>query len=242
MANKKNENKSTVGAMNPPVVTQEVYSAEMLKELDKHAKAIKTALSGIDKSFAKIAFNLYWIYETGTYKAMGCDSIADYASKQFDIQKTSTYNFIAIVDRFAKRDESGHVMDCFDDRYKDFSSSKLSLISELTEVEIEELGIVPTMSVREIKKAVKEYLESGLPVAEESTEESAEGEGAEESTEESAEDEDAPEIVSNVLITCKGIEDYNSKIDKIDALIMNLLKKHPDYQIEISYKGIKEDA
>lgn len=237
MVNKKNENKSTVGAMNPPAVTQEVYSAEMLKELDKHAKAIKTALSGIDKNFAKIAFNLYWIYETGTYKAMGCDSIADYASKQFDIQKTSTYNFIAIVDRFGKRDENGHVMDCFDDKYKDFSSSKLSLISELTEVEIEELGIVPTMSVREIKKAVKEYLESGLPV-DEDAEESVEDEDAEESVE----DEDIPEIVSNVLITCKGIEDYNSKIDKIDALIMNLLKKHPDYQIEISYKGIKEDA
>ncbi|MDD6811689.1 MAG: hypothetical protein PUD93_07490 [Lachnospiraceae bacterium] len=239
MANKTTENKNIfTGVMNPPV-EKEVYSAEMLKELEKHSKVIKTALSALDKNMEKIVFNLFWIYETHTFKAMGCDSIADYALKQFDFQKTSTYNFIAIADRFGKRDEKGHHVGVFDEKYKDFSTSKLSLLTELTDIEIEQLEIKPTMSVREIKKIVKNYLDNALPDSSEEEPEE-EPEDTEEEPEDTEEEPEEPEIIENVLITCKGVEEYNGKIDKIDSLIMRVLKKHPDYEIVISYKGKKD--
>jgi hypothetical protein len=233
MAKKDN---NTAGVMNPPADIKEIYSAETLKELDKHYKAVKSALSGIDKSTEKITFNLYWIYDSATYKAMGCDSIADYASKNFDLGKSSTYSFIQIAERFGKRDDAGHILDCFYDKYKGFSSSKLSLLVDCTDEEIEKLGITPSMSVRDIKKAVK-----GLYVQAEIEEEETDSAG--ESEEDTAGDSEGDsEIITNTLIKCVGMEDYNSKIDKIDSLIVNLLKKHPDYTIEISYSGKKSEG
>lgn len=242
MANKKVENKATketnnalAGAMTPPA-TKEVYSTEMLKELDKHYKAVKQALSGIDKSFEKVIFNLYWIYENNGYKATGCDTIVDYASKYFDFQKSSTYSFINVAERFGKRDEAGHILAEFDEKYKEYSSSKLSILLDLSDEEIETLEIKPTMSVRDIRKKVNSYLKS----LEDTQEEQEEAIGDTESESVSEMEDSEPENISNNLIVCNGLEDYNSKIDKIDALIMRLLKKHRDYKIIISYEGVKD--
>lgn len=148
-------------------LSSDIYSKEMLSELNKREKSIRTALSGIDKNFEKIAFNLYWIYTSKAYKAMGCESITDYALQKFDFCKTSTYSFINVVERFAARSGDGTVLDAFDKKYKGYSSSKLSVISDLTDKQIDDLGIKSDMSVREIKKLVKQ-LDSGNAVAESS--------------------------------------------------------------------------
>ena len=75
----------------------------------------------------------------------------------------------------------------------------------------------------------------------EDTQEEQEEETVDTDSESVAETEDSePEIISNNLIVCNGLEDYNSKIEKIDALIMRLLKKHRDYKIIISYEGVKD--
>ncbi len=135
----------------------DIYSREMLKELEKRVKAVKTALSGIDKNFEKVAFNLYWIYANKMYKAMGCESIIDYAEKAFDFGKTTTYSFISVVERFAADLEDNYSPGSIDEKYRGFSVSKLSLLVKLTDDEISSLGILPIMSVREIKRLVKDY-------------------------------------------------------------------------------------
>ena len=140
----------------------DIYSGEMLKELEKRVKAVKTALAGIDKNFEKAAFNLYWIYANKMYKSMGHESIIDYAEKAFDFGKTTTYSFISVVERFAAHLEDGSVADCIDKKYKGLSISKLSLLVKLNYDEISNLGILPTTSVREIKRLVKEYENSLL--------------------------------------------------------------------------------
>lgn len=243
MANKKIENKVTketnntlAGVINPPA-TKEVYSAEMLKELDKHTKAVKQALSGIEKNFEKVIFNLYWIYNSNSYKAMGCDTIVDYALKHFDIQKSSTYSFISVAERFGKRDEAGNILAEFDEKFKGFSPSKLSVIADLSDEEIEKIGIQPAMPVRDIRRKVNSYLKS--------LEEPEETENPEEETDETFEEPEETEereqkIITNNLIVCNGLEDYNSKIDKIDSLIMRVLKKHRNYKIIISYEGVED--
>jgi len=136
-------------------VTTGIYSKETLAELNKREKAIRTALSGIDKNMEKVAFNLYWIYSNKAYKAMGCESITDYALNTFDLGKTTAYSFINLIERFAIRLEDDTVSDKLDDKYKGYSFSKLSLLTDLSDEQIEELDITPDMSVRDIKKLLK---------------------------------------------------------------------------------------
>lgn len=145
----------------------DIYSKEMLKELDKRVKTVKTALSGIDKNFEKVAFSLYWIYVNKMYKAMGHESIIDYAENVFDFGKTTTYSFISVVERFAAHSEDGSVADSIDAKYKGLSISKLSLLVKLKDDEIHSLGILPSTSVREIKRLVKEH-ENSLSLKESS--------------------------------------------------------------------------
>lgn len=137
-------------------VEMDAFSSEVVKELQKRVKSIKTALCVIDKNMEKVAFNLYWIYVNGAYRAMGCESITDYALKEFDLCKSSTYSFINIVERFGARSEDNVILDAFDEKYKGYSSSKLSVMIDLSDDDIENLSISPSMSVRDIKKLVKQ--------------------------------------------------------------------------------------
>lgn len=135
----------------------DVYSPEMLKELDKRSKNIRFAITRMDVDIEKASVNLYWIYSTKAYKAMGHDSIIDYALAEFDISKSTTYNYITLTERFGHRGEDDKLLfDGFDEKYKSYSSSKLNLLVPLTDEDIEYLDIKPEMSVRDIKKRIKD--------------------------------------------------------------------------------------
>lgn len=134
----------------------DVYSPEMLKELDKRTKNIRFAITRMDLDVEKASVNLYWIYSTKAYKAMGHESIIDYALAEFDIAKSTTYNYITLAERFGRRGEDdSFLFDGFDEKYKSYSSSKLNLLAPLTDEDIEYLNIKPGMSVRDIKKKIK---------------------------------------------------------------------------------------
>lgn len=219
--------------MNPPETVEmstDVFSKEMLTELNKRTKAIKNCQGKIDSSFETIAFNLYWINSKEAYKAEGCDSIIKYADEYFGYAKTTCYSLINVVDRFAKRDESGHYLEELDERVKGYSVSKLSLMVGLTDEQISRL--TPDMSVRDIKKFVKSLEGKAMP-------ELPDGNGEEE--EETTESDNnivestAKEINRQVLISCKGMEDYENKQDKVFEFIVRALKAHPDATIEIAY-------
>lgn len=150
--------------MNPPEAVEmstDVFSKEMLTELNKRTKAIKNCQGKIDSSFETIAFNLYWINSKEAYKAEGCDSIVKYADEYFGYAKTTCYSLINVVDRFAKRDEAGHYLEELDERVKGYSVSKLSLMVGLTDEQISRL--TPDMSVRDIKKFVKSLEGKAMP-------------------------------------------------------------------------------
>lgn len=134
----------------------DVYSPEMLSELDKRSKNIRFAITRMDVDIEKASVNLYWIYSTKAYKAMGYESIIDYALAEFDIAKSTTYNYITLAERFGRRGKDDELLfDGFDKKYKSYSSSKLNLLAPLTDEEIEDLDIKPEMSVRDIKKKIK---------------------------------------------------------------------------------------
>lgn len=209
-------------------MSTDAFSKEILTEFQKRSKAIKSAIGKIDTSFESIAFNLHWINTKQAYKAEGFPTIIEYAAEAFGYQKSTCYSLIAVVDRFAKRNGKGEMLEAFEERVKGFSVSKFSLMVNLTDSEIDSLK--PTMSVRDIKKFVKGLEGKALP-------DLAEGDGEpdeDESADENVIDTTAT-VISDVLIKCKGKADYDKKIDKIDEYILRVFKQHPDAVIEVSY-------
>lgn len=203
-------------------MSTDVFSKEMLTELNKRTKAIKDSIGKIDTSFESIAFNLHWIYSKEAYKAKGADSIAKYAADVFGYEKTTCYALIAVVDRFAKRDEKGNFLEQFDERYKGYSSSKLSLMVGLTDEQIEK-ALKPEMSVRDIKKYIASLKEKPLPAL-------PDGNGE---TEKNVVDTEMVEIYTQRLFTVNGFDDYNKQLDNIDETIHKLYKAMPDVVIRI---------
>lgn len=212
-------------------MSTDAFSKEILTEFQRRTKAIKASIGKIDSSFEAIAFNLHWINAKQAFKAEGYPTIVEYAADHFGYQKSTSYSLIAVVDRFAKRDEKGALTESFDDRVKGYSVSKLSLMVNLTDAEIDSLK--PAMSVREIKKFVKGLEGKALPELSEGDGEVPEGEesGIEDS---GVVDADAV-VISDVLIKCMGRDDYSKKAEKIDEYIMRVFRQHPDAVIEVSY-------
>lgn len=220
------------------IMSTDAFSKEVLTEFQRRTKAIKSSIGKIDSNFETIAFNLHWINAKQAFKAEGYSSIVEYASEQFGYQKTTCYSLIGVVDRFARRDEKGAIMEAFDERVKGFSVSKLSLMRNLTDAEIDSLN--SSMSVRDIKKFVKGLMGKSLP-------ELSEGDGKPSELEEDTDLEDdggtedgnvidsTAKVISDVLIKCKGVDDYNKKAEKIGEYIMRVFKQHPDAVIEVSY-------
>lgn len=217
-------------------MSTDAFSKEILTEFQRRTKAIKASIGKIDSSFETIAFNLHWINAKQAFKAEGYPSIVEYAVEYFGYQKSTCYSLISVVDRFAKRDEKGALTEAFDERVKGYSVSKLSLMVNLTDAEIDSLK--PTMSVRDIKKFVKGLEGKALP-------ELSEGDGEVSEEEESGTEDDGTEdsgvvdadavVISDVLIKCKGRDDYSKKAEKIDEYIMRVFRQYPDAVIEVSY-------
>ncbi len=220
-------------------MSTDAFSKEILTEYQRRTKAIKSSISKIDSSFESIAFNLHWINTKQAFKAEGYPTIVEYAAEKFGYQKSTCYSLIAVVDRFAKRDEKGALTESLDDRVKGYSVSKLSLMVNLTESEIASLK--PTMSVREIKKFVKGLEGKALPELSEGDGETPEGEEEDSGTEDSNVIDVESTVISDVLIKCKGKEDFDAKAGKISEYVACVFRQHPDAVIEVSYSLPKKD-
>lgn len=219
------------------VMSTDAFSREILTEYYKRTKAIKSSIGKIDSSFESIAFNLHWINAKQAFKAGGFASIVDYAVEHFGYQKSTCYSLIAVVDRFAKRDAKGTLTESLDDRIKGFSVSKLSLMVNLTDVEIATLK--PSMSVSEIKKFVKGLQGKALPELSEGDGENEDTEDVQEQDTVGTEDENIVDgkgtVVYDVLISCKGKDDFDKKADRINEYVARVFNQHPDAIIEVSY-------
>lgn len=142
--------KQEAKATNPP---KDVFSLEVVKEVDKRSKSIRAELGKVESSFLKIAFNLTWFYENESFKALGYDTVYDFAKKEFNISRGTCSNFINVVQRFAVRLEDNTVGNNLLPQYKDFKSSQLIQMLGMSDDEIKQID--KDMSVRDIKKLKK---------------------------------------------------------------------------------------
>ncbi|MBD5525454.1 MAG: hypothetical protein HDR04_13755 [Lachnospiraceae bacterium] len=219
------------------------FSAKTKAEFEEYHSRIFDSVINIDNTALKVAFDLHWINSKQAYKIKNFPTIVDYAKFYFGYEKTSCYSLIAVVDRFAKRDEDGNILEEIDDAYSAYSSSKLALMVNLTDDQIN-ASLKPAMSVRDIKKIVKAIEDSSLPDHSKDSGDKKEDNGDEtKPPEQSGTDTgkdtfvDSKEIIRNTLFTFKGVKDYGRKFnaDKVNDQVSSILKDHPDALIEISY-------
>lgn len=126
------------------------------EQVKKHLKSLDDAVASFEKTFFKIGLELYWFYTTQAYISIdGVEyaNIADFAKKRYGISKATTYQYINVYDRFGKLDaETG---DCIgiDDKYKDYGSTQLLVMSQMSDEIIAKC--TPSQKVAEMKALLK---------------------------------------------------------------------------------------
>lgn len=216
----------------PPKDVKIIFSKEIIEESKVRSKKIRDSIGGIDESMETIALNLYWFYSHSAYKSYGFDSLVQFAYWMFGFGKSTCYALISIVERFAKRDEEGNLLEVIDPRYKDYGTSKLSLMVGLTDEQIEK-GIKPVMSVREIKKYINSLKEKPIPSLPDGNGEEEKNTAGEGAGNVSPLGLSKNGFYSRQLFLIYDFDDYNSKLDKIDDVIHKLYKEMPNVKIRI---------
>lgn len=120
-------------------------------------KLIHTEIENYSKSQLKIAIVLRTVYDKKLYEVQGYKNIYDYANDEFNIARGTVSNWLMIVNNFCTLNEQTGFYN-LDERLKDFSITQLVLLRQLTIEQIEELGITPDLSTRNLKALIKEKL------------------------------------------------------------------------------------
>lgn len=220
--NKAKVNKTTE-VINPPADSVDIYSAEFITEIKKHSASIRNELKKVEGAFNKIAFNLYWIYKNEGFKPLGYKNVYDFVKVEFGIAKGTCNGFINVVEKFGKRID-GKVTEEIDDNFKDFKSSQLLLMTNLSDVDLQSLSA--DMSVRDMKKKIKEMTGKETEQAETTSE---------------PVDVEAVEVNRQTLIKISDMDSWNQQEDKIYEMVRRIFKAKPNCTVEVSYTWTSEN-
>lgn len=114
----------------------------------KLLNGINKALVSADKEFLKVACCIWEIDNKKLFRAGQYKNIVECIQDIYDIKKTMTYGYIAIVEKFFDKDENNHPTG-LNENFKDFGLSQLSVMIHCPENLLED--ITSDMSVRAIK-------------------------------------------------------------------------------------------
>jgi len=136
-------------------VSEEIVNcSEWYKDVQyKDAKNfIRENINAASRSFVAIGYYLKYIRDKKLYEQDGYQNIWEFAQAEFGISKSSASRFMAINDRFSVDGNSPILQD----RYKDFSSSKLSEMLTMIDEQLEQVTVTTTVAeIREIKNPDK---------------------------------------------------------------------------------------
>ncbi len=208
--------------MNKPQMSEtDKMIANQKKFLETRTKVIRKEMSNVEKAFIRIGYELHEIstvYNANAFKTIGYKDIYDYANKEFNIARGTCSDFINVIEQFGKRDENGKLLPELDDKYKNFSSSKLSVMITMGDEELEK--VTEDMTVKTLKALKKEAKADKTA-----------DKAPEEAPDDTVIDDDSFEV-SNVVISFRTVEEYNANIDKLDNMILRCLKA--GYTIKVS--------
>lgn len=152
-ATKTAEPKKKLPAMNPP---EDIVTVEDKKEFQKLDGIIYDSMENISKSGYAVAFAIHTIYTKKLYRVDGYKNVYNYVLERYGLSRTTCNDFINMVDRFGKI--SGNEEECITEirpEYELYGNSQLLAMKGYNDAEIKDAKITPSMSVREIKKALK---------------------------------------------------------------------------------------
>ena len=110
---------------------------------------IRDNINNATRSFVAIGYYLKHIRDKEMYVLDGYESIWELAQAEFGISKSQASKFMSINDRFSKGGNSPILLD----KYKEFSSSKLSEMLYLTDEQLEQVTPATTIvEIREIRE------------------------------------------------------------------------------------------
>lgn len=147
------EPKKKLPAMNPP---EDIVTVEDKNEFQKLDGVIYDSMENISKSGYAVAFAIHAIYTKKLYRVDGYKNVYNYALERYGLSRTTCNDFINMVERFGKisGNEKGFIADIRPE-YKLYGNSQLLAMKGYNDAEIKDAKINPSMSVREIKKALK---------------------------------------------------------------------------------------
>ena len=152
-ATKTAEPKKKLPAMNPP---EDIVTLEDKNEFQKLDGVIYDSMENISKSGYAVAFAIHAIYTKKLYRVDGYKNVYNYALERYGLSRTTCNDFINMVERFGKI--SGNEKECIMEikpEYELYGNSQLLAMKGYNDAEIKDAKINPSMSVREIKKALK---------------------------------------------------------------------------------------
>ena len=188
------------------------------KELKNYTTKLKTCGDNIRKNYIKISFLLNEIDNSECYLDDGFESVQDYASKVLNIQKTTCYNLLKIAKEFINEEGTRTVLT---ESGSDYGVSQLQILLSLGVEKAKELHdnetISPSMSVRQLKNAIKEETETWVEDSEEDSEDVIDTD-SETISEEIIEPIASAQFFEDGSIAWnfpEGWEDFEKKVEKI---------------------------
>ncbi len=128
------------------IVASKQAITKHLKELDKVFDAFRR------NYFFSIGFGLYWFDDTGAYQQVGTktyDNIADFAKDRYGISRATTYQYLAVIKRFGKINPDTGEIDAIQDKYKDFKSTALIIMTGMSDEQLAQCK--PDMKTKDLK-------------------------------------------------------------------------------------------
>lgn len=120
-------------------------------------KMIKAETDRINRNTIDIAQMVCYIKFNELWKE-NFSSFNEYVKKELKLRKSTLSSYTQVVYKFCEKDEYSNTGYCVKSLFRDYQFSQLKEMTFLTEEEISQLKINSSMSVRDIRKLVKEYI------------------------------------------------------------------------------------
>lgn len=123
------------------------------EQLNMYGQVIARSIIDVKIGFVKIGYCLYCVKRQKLYTLSNEKNIYTYAFRRFRISRGACNEYIKIVERFCKRDESDMVLPELEDQYINYSLSQLAMMQRLDDSQLEKVNA--TMTIREMKDLIK---------------------------------------------------------------------------------------
>lgn len=157
MSNSNNMKKNSVLVTQKTEIVETTGTSVVIadaKTIRSQLKDLDNAFNAVEKTFFKIGALLYWFYDTQAFTQIdgkAYHNISDFAKERYNISKATTYQFINVMKKFGKQDESGNLV--ISDIYKQYSSTQLIEMEKMNDDTLQKC--TPEMKIKELKELAK---------------------------------------------------------------------------------------